>query len=244
VKFAPQLQKGVLVRRYKRFLADVITAAGTPLTIHCPNTGAMLGCSDPGSEVWFSTSKNQRRKYPHTLELVKTTSGDLIGVNPARANDLVAEAISAGTIVELNGYGQYRREVPVPDAPGRFDFWLNPADTALQRCSQRVAGCYLEVKSVTLGYVDGTGGFPDAVSARALRHVVALQRRVAAGQRAALLYCVQHSGIERVRCAAEIDPAYAAAVAEAAAHGVEVLAYKCRISSTELVIEHPLEVLI
>lgn len=230
MRFDPPLQPGTLVRRYKRFLADIVTADGTELTLHCPNTGAMLGCSDPGSRVWYSTSDNPKRKYAHTLEIVET-AGQNVGVHPGRANALVAEALAAGKIAELTQWPVWHAEAPVPDEAGRFDFGLGrlPDKAAID--------CYVEVKSVTLCDEDGVGAFPDARSERALRHVQALARRVAAGQQAALLFCVQHTGVQRVCCATHIHPEYSAAVHEASAAGVEILAYGTRVSSAELAID-------
>lgn len=253
--FDPPLQPGVLVRRYKRFLADIISADGAELTLHCPNTGAMLGCSEPDSKVWYSTSDNPRRKYAHTLEIVevagqgmaKGEGGERVGVHPGRANALVGEALAAGKITELADFNDWRGEVAVPDEKGRFDFGLSSAPNAVTSSgptkaeqSKPAIECYVEVKSVTLCDARGVGAFPDARSERAVRHVQALQRRVAAGQRGVLLFCVQHTGVRRVRCAEEIHPEYADAVETASAAGVEVLAYGCRVDSTQLVIERAL----
>jgi len=214
----PPLAAGRLVRRYKRFLADIETPVGDRLTIHCPNTGAMLGCSDPGSEVWYSTSTNPQRKYPHTLEVVCSELGR-VGVNTARANRLVEEAITEQRIAELADYAELRREARIPGSSGRFDFLLTAAR----------GRCYVEVKSLTLGYAGGIGAFPDAVSERALRHVAALVDRAAAGDRAVLLFCVQHTGVDRTTTADEVHPEYGAALRRAQESGVEVLAYGCDI---------------
>ncbi len=220
----PPLEVGTLQRRYKRFLADIETADGTGLTIHCPNTGAMLGCSEPGSTVWYSTSNNPRRKYPRTLEVVLTSLGR-VGVNTMRANALVAEALDAGEITELAGYTTFTREVRIPNETGRFDFLLS---------CPGIADCYVEVKNLTLGYANGVGAFPDTTSDRAVRHVQALEARVAAGDRAVLLYCVQHTGITHATTADDIHPAYGETLREAANAGVEVFARSCRIERNEI----------
>lgn len=237
MKFTPVLECGVLVRRYKRFLADVTRADGSTLTLHCPNTGAMTGCNTPGSRVWFSRSDNPKRKYPHTLEIIEPLElvpsvdeaagepGARVGINSGKANVLVDEAIRAGVIAELLEPRELRREVAVPDESGRFDFGFVDAAGA--------AG-FVEVKSVTLHVGDGVGAFPDAVSERALRHVQALARRAQAGERALLLFCAQHTAIRSVRCAHEIYPEYAEAVAVAAASGVEVLAYGCEVAPEQI----------
>lgn len=224
MRLAPPLARGRLVRRYKRFLADVETDDGVR-TMHCPNTGAMAGCSEPGLEVWFSTSDNPARKYPQTLEVVCTPSGR-VGINSARANALVAEAIERGSIPELSGYPMMRREAPIPEGGGRFDFLLNGA----------VRPCWVEVKSLTLHAGKGRGAFPDAVSARALRHVEALTARQRQGDRALLLFCVQHTGVEFATPADEIDPAYGAGLRAAVAAGVEVIAYGCRIERSRMAV--------
>lgn len=230
MRFAPALQRGRLLRRYKRFLADVETADGL-LTMHCPNTGAMSGCSEPGSEVWYSTAANRARKYPHTLEVVCAADGR-VGVNTSRTNALIDEALARGAIAELSGYDERTREAAIPGERGRFDFLLESAG----------GRCWVEVKSLTLHTGDGRGAFPDAVSARALRHVEALAARRAEGDRAVLLFCVQHTAVRFATPADEVDPAYAAALRAAQQRGVEVLAYGCRIQRAAMTVTGPLPV--
>lgn len=183
--------------------------------MHCPNTGAMLGCAAAGSAVWYSTSANPRRKYRHTLELVGNADGELIAVNSARANVLVAEALAKGCLPGLPQRSEAQREISIPNASGRLDLYVD--------------GVFLEVKAVTLKLAD-SGAFPDAISARATRHVEALARLRREGRRAALVFCVLHSGIDGVRPADEIDPAYGDALRRAADAGVGVFALGCRIS--------------
>lgn len=219
VKFKPALQRATLIRRYKRFLADVKTAAGETLTLHCPNTGAMTGCADPGSEAWYSTSTNERRKYAHTLEIVADRDGHLIGINSVRANALVVEALTAGMLPRFPADARVRREVAIPGQSGRFDLLLGDV--------------YVEVKSVTLRLAD-SGAFPDAVSVRATRHLDALAHLARTGHRAALVFCVQHTGIDRVRSADEIDPDYGHALRRAVADGVSVVAVRCRVTPSEI----------
>jgi sugar fermentation stimulation protein A len=231
MKFDPPLQPAVLLRRYKRFLADVQCPDGRILTLHCANTGAMAGCSDPGMEVWYGTSANPARKYPHSLEVVCTPLGR-VGVNTALANAVVAEALAAGRLDSLSGYGTVRREVRVPDSDARLDFCLEGAD----------GRCWVEVKSMTLADADGRGAFPDAVSERALRHVETLVARRRLGDRAVLLFCAQHTGIRSATTADEIHPAYGAAVRAAVADGVEVLAWGCRIDPAAITLDAPLPV--
>lgn len=213
----PPLVPGSLCRRYKRFLADVVLDDGQEVTAHCPNTGAMTGCAEPGSPVWLSISDNPKRKYAHTLEFVETAQG-LVSVNTGRANALVGEALREGRLPDItNGDTLVQAEAAIPEGDGRFDFAL-PEESPV---------VYIEVKSVTLHREDGLGVFPDAVSTRAQKHVEALARRVAAGERGVLLFCAQHVGIKTVSLAADIDPSYATAVSAAMASGVEVLAVGC-----------------
>jgi len=228
MRFAPELQCATLIKRYKRFLADVILADGTTLTLHCPNTGSMLHCAEPGSRVWFSDSGNPARKYPCTWELVEVDHRYKVGINTARANALVKEAIAQGTIEQLRTFGSCRSEVPYGSEKSRIDFLLtdNPEAPDIR--------CYVEVKSVTLGLGKGLGAFPDAVTTRGLKHLRELLEMKKAGHRAALLFCVQHEGIQEVRPADEIDPAYGALLREVQRKGVEVLAYRADIDAQEI----------
>ncbi len=216
--------EGRLVRRYKRFLADIESADGRIFTAHCPNTGAMTGCDLPGSVAWYSESENPKRKYRHTLEVVVTTLGR-IGVNTLRANKLVAEAIAGERLDELAGYDVVRPEAAIPDETGRFDFLLEGPHN-----------CYVEVKNLTLSMGNGLGSFPDAVSERAVKHVRALSRQVACGHRAVLVFCVQHTGVRLTTTADDIHPEYATALREAMAAGVEVIAYGCSIEREEILL--------
>lgn len=213
------LYPATLVRRYKRFLADVILPSGETITVHCPNTGSMKNCIQPMSPCWYSLSTNPTRKYPQTLEVVTTPNGDLAGINTARSNDLVEIAIHAGVISELQGYSSIRREVAYGHEKSRIDFLL-------ERDGQK---CFVEVKNVTLMEQQGRGFFPDAVSERGTKHLRELAQMVSEGHRAVLLYCVQHTGIDSVAPADEIDPVYGKALRDAIANGVEVIAYKAKI---------------
>lgn len=235
MNFDPPLQKGILLRRYKRFLADVALSDGTTTTIHCANTGAMTGCSEPGLEVWFSTSDRPGRAYPHTLEVVCTQKG-LVGVNPSRANALLAERLVAQGWPGLGGYDRVRSEVTLGqrdhEPRTRFDF-----------CLEGPTGvCWIEVKSMTLLLDGGRGAFPDAVSERAQRHVVSLCDRVRAGDRGVLFFCVQHTGVQYASPADEVDPVYGRCLRAAAESGVEILAGACRITSTSITLEASLPV--
>lgn len=216
------LYPAVLRKRYKRFLADILLPDGRELTIHCPNTGSMKNCVVPDSPCWYSVSDSKTRKYPQTLELVTTPGNHLAGINTARANELVDLAIRAGVISELQGYLSLQREQVYGQEKSRIDFLLgeNPADARL---------CYVEVKNVTLMETACEGFFPDAVSERGTKHLRELMMMVRQGHRAVLLFCVQHTGIKRVRPADHIDKLYGATLREAKVAGVEVLAYAAEI---------------
>lgn len=233
MRFAPDLEEARLLRRYKRFLADIETASGERLTIHCPNTGSMLNCMSEGGRVWFSRSSDPKRKLPGTWELSETPQGRLACVNTGRANRLVEEALLAGDIAELGGFAELRREVAYGVENSRADFRLDFAEGPV----------FVEVKSVTLGF-DSTAvaAFPDAVTTRGAKHLRELAALAREGTRAVLLYCVNLSGIEAVRPAVEIDPAYAAALAEAREAGVEVLAYGAELDPQEIRLVRRLEV--
>lgn len=220
MEYAQPLLRGTLIRRYKRFLADIVLDDGRWITAHCPNTGSMLGCRAPGLAVWVSPADRPGRRLAWTWEIVEVAGGVRVGIHTGRANALVAEGIHSGWIEPIAGYDRLRAEVKDPEG-GRADFLLTDGDRP---------PCWVEVKSVTLGGPSDTGLFPDAVSARASRHLRSLAARVQSGQRAALVFCVQRGDVERVLPADEIDPAYARALAEAEAAGVELYAYRAAVS--------------
>lgn len=232
MEFSPDLQPARLVKRYKRFLADVVTPQGEELTIHCANTGAMTGCATPGDMVWYSTSASLTRKYPHSWELTETQQGDWICVNTLRANGLVREALNAGQIAELSGYDTLLPEVKYGAENSRIDFLLQASD----RCN-----CYIEVKSVTL-LQQGKGYFPDAVTVRGQKHLRELSQIAQSGQRAVLFFAVLHSGIEDVAPARHIDARYAELLSQARQNGVEVLCYKAQLSPEGMVLRKALKV--
>jgi sugar fermentation stimulation protein A len=235
MKFLGLLQTGRLIKRYKRFLADVALESGEIITIHCPNTGSMLHCEAPGSTVWFSQSDNPKRKYPHTWELVSVADEHVACINTHRANTLVKESILAGEIEELSGYASVRSEVPYGEERSRIDFVLeNHTD---------LPSCYVEVKSVTLGIGDGLGLFPDAITRRGAKHLRELMAVKAQGNRAILFFCVLHSGVSVVSPADSIDPEYGRLLRQAISEGVEVVAYKADISPREIALKHRISVL-
>ncbi|MEE4744234.1 DNA/RNA nuclease SfsA [Pseudomonas alliivorans] len=232
--FSPELEQGRLIIRYKRFLADIETDSGELLTIHCPNTGSMLNCMMPGGRVWFSRSSDPKRKLPGTWEISETPQGRFACINTGRANTLVEEALRAGVISELNGFTALKREVAYGQEKSRVDFRLEYPDGHV----------YLEVKSVTLGFDESAvAAFPDAVTQRGARHLRELAALAREGVRSVLLYCVNLTGIESVRPAQEIDPAYALALKDAMDAGVEVLAYGVHLDPQEMRIDRRLQVL-
>ena len=234
MRFEAPLIRGTLVRRYKRFLADVVLDDGSETTVHCPNTGSMMGCCTPGSAVWLLPASNPARKYPLGWELVEVEPAVLVGINTGRSNALVAEALERGMIPELAAYESVRREVRVPGTRSRIDFLLegHPGEP----------DCYLEVKNVTAAVSGGVAFFPDAVSTRAVRHVEELAERVSRGQRSAMCFCVQRADVIAVRPADEIDPAYGKALRRAVSRGVEVYALRAEVSTTVVRLEHRIPV--
>ncbi|KAB7627635.1 DNA/RNA nuclease SfsA [Alkalilimnicola sp. S0819] len=218
--FPETLREARLIRRYKRFLADVRGEDGELFTAHCPNTGSMLGCTEPGSRVWLSRSDNPKRKYAHTWELVELADGTRVGLHTGRSNALVEEAWREGLLPELAGYRELRREVSVPGMPMRADMRLR---------GNGLSDCWLEVKNVTAAVEAGVAIFPDAVSERGTRHLGVLSRLVGRGERAVLVFCVQRDDVGEVRPADAIDPAYGRALRGAIAAGVEVYALGAQV---------------
>ncbi|RAW83770.1 DNA/RNA nuclease SfsA [Photorhabdus laumondii] len=226
MEFHPPLQSATLIRRYKRFLADVITPEGETLTIHCANTGAMTGCATQGDTVWYSTSDNPKRKYPNSWELTETPAGHWICVNTLRANDLVAEAIAQNAIPEFSEYKKISREVKYGEENSRIDLLLQ---------AEQQVNCYIEVKSVTL-LQENCGYFPDAVTTRGQKHLRELQHIAEQGQRAVLFFAVLHSGINQVAAAAHIDHNYSSLLEQAQNSGVEVICYQANMTGKGMVL--------
>ncbi|USE37163.1 DNA/RNA nuclease SfsA [Endozoicomonas sp. SCSIO W0465] len=231
-------------------MADVELADGSQITLHCPNTGSMKNCLYPGYRVWYSDSGNPRRKYPCTWEQAEIPvvfNGaerlTLAGLNTGRANALVEELILSGQVLELAGYQTIRREVRYGEQNSRIDLLLQqdglPQDGLPQ---EGLPDCYVEVKSVTLAMGNGLGLFPDAVTSRGVKHLRELTRMVAAGHRSVLFFCVQHSGIDHVAAATEIDPVYADALQQAVKAGVEVMAWGAEMSPDSITLVRQLPV--
>lgn len=230
MRFATPLLRGRLVKRYKRFLADVVLDSGDTVTATCPNTGSMRGLCDPGAIVWLSISDSATRKYPYTWEMVESDlSGQpvLVGINTARPNAIVTEAITAGTIGELCGYPDLRREVR---------YGINSRIDILLACTKR-GQCYVEIKNAHLMRTPGLAEFPDSVTERGAKHLGELAAMVDEGHRATMVYLVQRADAERFTLAGDIDRAYAQAWLAAAASGVEMLAYRCRLTPEGIEVE-------
>ncbi len=234
MKFSPSLLRGTLIKRYKRFFADVELEDGTIVTAHCPNTGAMSGCAEPGYTVFLSESTNPKRKLKYTWELAQTFDGHFIGINTHNANKLVAEALDNKVLKEFSDITRWKAEVTPPTANSRFDF-------ALERESAQHQGIieYMEVKSVTL-VENSKGFFPDAVTQRGAKHCLELARLAESGIKTSLLFCVQHTAIESVQVAEYIDPTYAESVKKAADAGVSLLAASCIIDEQKILLNQTL----
>lgn len=235
MQFQPPLKPARLIRRYKRFLADVELPSGEIITVHTPNTGAMTGCAEPGSTVWLRDTNNPKRKYRHSWEVTETLAGVMVGVHTGITNQLVAEAIDKGVVTELQGYGSLRQEVKYGEEGSRIDLLLS--DHADGR------DCYVEIKNVTTCDELNDGYFPDAVSTRASKHLRELMAQVEQGQRAVIFFCVQRGDVERVRPADEIDVVYGTTLRQALAAGVEALAYRARVTPGEVSLEKALRVI-
>ncbi|RFC62436.1 DNA/RNA nuclease SfsA [Fulvimarina endophytica] len=218
--FSSPLLPARLLQRYKRFLADVvIEETGEEVTVHCPNPGAMMGLKAPGSRVWLSRSPNKARKLPMTLEVVEA-DGTLVGINTGLPNRLAEEALAAGLVPELRGIGPLRREVK---------YGLN---SRIDLLGEEDGGrpVYVEVKNVHLMRRAGLAEFPDCVTTRGAKHLRELSDQVDAGARAVMLYVVQRADCDEIGFAVDLDPAYAAAFAEARARGVEAYGVRCDIT--------------
>ncbi|HEV2955836.1 MAG TPA: DNA/RNA nuclease SfsA [Xanthobacteraceae bacterium] len=235
MRFTEPLIAATLVKRYKRFLADVVLPSGEEITAHVANPGAMIGLASPGSRVWLSKSAKASRKLPYSWELVEVDFGagpELIGINTAHPNLLVAEAIAAGAIPELAGYAATRREVRY-GKNSRVDFLL-------EGCGR--PPCYVEVKNVHLMREPGLAEFPDSVTARGAKHLDELAAVTAAGARAVMLFLIQIGSASRFALARDIDPAYGAAFDRARSAGVEAVAYRCVIEHAAITLAGPVPI--
>lgn len=222
MKFSQELETGNFIKRYKRFLCDVRLPNGELTTIHCPNTGSMKNCYFENAPLWFSRSHNKKRKYPCTWEMIETPCGDKIGIHSGLANQLVFEAIQNKKIKPLRLFKSLRTEVKYGEENSRIDILLESEQGELT---------FIEVKSVTLLEDDGWGYFPDAVSVRGQKHLRELMAMVDQGHKAVLFFCIQHSGITKMKAARHIDSHYAELLEQALQKGVQVLAYACDLNN-------------
>jgi sugar fermentation stimulation protein A len=233
MQFSAPLQPARLIRRYKRFLADVELESGAQVTAHCANPGSMMGLKEPGLTCWVAPNDNPKRKLKYTLELVEA-DGALVAINTQNPNRIAEDAIRAGRIAPLAGYGAVRREVKY-GANSRIDLLLE--DEARPHA-------WVEVKNCHLMRTQGLAEFPDSVTTRGAKHLGELSNRVAAGDRAVQLFIVQRTDCNRLSPARDLDPAYARALDAAAAAGVEILAYACSIDLHGVELAGPMEVVL
>lgn len=232
MRYTQPLIPATLMRRYKRFLADMRLENGGPITVHCANPGSMLSLAVAGRRCWLSHHAGTARKLEYSWELEEAPTG-CIGINTARANTVVAEALASGAIPELAGWPNVRREVADGDA-SRLDFHLSGADAA---------DCWLEVKSVTMSRQAGLAEWPDARSARGARHLEALSKLANSGAKATLLFLVQRPDCTVFRVAGDIDPAYATAINTVDRAKVRILSYDCAVSPGGIELRKPLTIL-
>ncbi len=223
MKMPSPLHRGRLVQRYKRFLADIVLDDGREITAHCPNPGSMMGLKDADMTVWVSPAANPKAKLGWRWDFARRSDGILAGINTNVPNRLVKDALAEGRIAEIAGYPDHRPEVRYREG-SRVDFLLS---------GEGRPPCYLEVKNVHLMRSPGLVEFPDSVTARGAKHMGDLAAMRAEGARAVVLFVVQMTGATRLSLAADLDPGYARAFAEARSAGVEVLAYACRIDDPD-----------
>lgn len=224
--FPGLLKSAHLIKRYKRFLADVLTEDKELLTLHCANTGSMTGCALSGDRIWYSLSNNTKRRYPYSWEITETQTGYFIGVNTHRAVAIVKEAIEQNWIPELSGYDSFSQEVPYGEENSRIDLLLH---------SSKWPPCYIEIKSVTLyDPITGKGSFPDAVTLRGQKHLRELIRLRQEGARSIIFFLIQHSAIRSFTPATTIDPVYSQWLKQAAREGVETLCYNTYITKESI----------
>ncbi|MGX0975032.1 sugar fermentation stimulation protein A [Roseovarius sp. MBR-51] len=230
MRFQTPLVQAVLLRRYKRFLADIRLMDGREVTAHCANPGSMLGLADPGTTVWVEPNDDPRKKLKFGWRLVESVAGEFACVDTALANRVVKEALETGQIPEFAAYDRVRPEQNYGTA-SRVDFLLSGAG---------LPDAYVEVKSVTLSRRPGLAEFPDSVTARGTKHLGELAEMAQSGHRAVLLYLVQRTDTQAVTVAQDLDPAYAEALQTARAAGVTVLSYRANITPQEITIGHSL----
>lgn len=230
MRFQTPLLRATLLRRYKRFLADIRLEDGREVTAHCANPGKMTGLAEPGTRIWAQPNNDPKRKLRYAWKLAELAGGHLACVDTGAANRIVGEALEAGAIPALAGYDSIRPEQRYGQG-SRIDFLLQGGVQP---------DAHVEVKSVTLARQAGLAEFPDTRTERGARHLRDLAAVAQGGGRAVLLYLVQRTDCDRVAVAADIDPAYAAAMDAARAAGVEVLAHRAATRCEEITLGPPL----
>ncbi|PKQ12183.1 MAG: DNA/RNA nuclease SfsA [Alphaproteobacteria bacterium HGW-Alphaproteobacteria-1] len=230
MRFQSPLLPAILIRRYKRFLADIRLDDGTEATAHCANPGSMMGLAAPGARIWLEPNDDPRKKLRYGWRLVEPGAGVLVCIDTGAANRVLRAALTARAIPELAAYDTVRPEQRYGEK-SRVDFLLSGGG---------LPDAYVEVKSVTLSRQPGLAEFPDSVTARGTRHLHDLARVAQSGARAVLFYLVQRGDARALGVAADIDPAYAAALAHAQAAGVTILSYCADISRDMITIGHSL----
>jgi sugar fermentation stimulation protein A len=236
MQFPAPLLRGRLIKRYKRFLADVELDSGETITTTCPNTGSMMGLVTPGAAVWLSESDSPTRKYRHTWEMVEHDLGKgpaMVGINTGHPNKLVTEAIEAKRIAPLKGYASLRREVKYGQN-SRIDILLEDDANGL---------CYVEIKNVHMMRKAGLAEFPDSVTARGAKHLAELADMVKQGHRAVMMFLIQRSDATRISLARDVDPVYGEAFDRAIAAGVEPLAYRCTLSLEGITVDKKIPII-
>lgn len=246
MEFPSALTQAVLLKRYKRFLAEIILNNQEHRIIYCPNIGAMTGCDLLGSRIWFSHSDNPRRKFPQTWELIEVNAGYLVAINPQYAKILLEEGICNGMIRELQGYTHINRE--------SISLEENDFDLVLEKNTDRFGSqtasllptekCFVIAKSVTLGDEIHRGFYPDAPCETSAQQLAALIRAKELGYRAVLFYCALHTGIQRIFPADHLDADYGSLLRQAMIAGVEIIGYQADISLESISLARPIEVCI
>ncbi len=230
--FSTRLVPATLIRRYKRFLADVTLDSGEAVTAHCANPGAMLGLAHPGARIWLEPNNNPKRKLRYSWKLEELTDGSMVGIDTSIPNKIVKEALLSGQVVELDAYGSIRAEVSYGKS-SRIDFLLS---------GDNLPNAYVEVKNVHFHRKEDWAEFPDCVTERGTKHLGELANMTAAGNRAVMLYLVQRTDCRRFRLARDLDPKYATAFDDACAAGVEMLCYGTDISQRGVYLSRSLPV--
>lgn len=246
MKFQTPLEEGVLLRRYKKFLADVVLASQEKHTIFCANTSRLAGCNLLGSRVWFSRSTNPGKTHQDTWELVELEGGRLVCVNHQRAKQVILDGIALGKIASLRHYDHIVSDAKFNQQ--RFDFLLSEQphfnDKKALSGFPKDDNCFVVVQSVTLGDEIHRGFFPDSDEKKITKQLAALIEAKEMGYRAVWVYCVMNSGINRIFPADHINPEFGCLLRQAVIRGVEVLAYRAHITLEELYITDPVEVCI